>query len=413
MVVGPGVYWVKEDYTWQRLGTVSNLANRVYMVDDGFGLVIADGSNLYRLDMSTLFFTGTGFLLTDPTQVAFLNRRTIVIGQTGSTPQNTFFYSGLYDNSSWDALDYASAESSADPITGIVANEGNLYLFGPKSFEVWTPSEDVDLPFTRSYASSGTVGLYSSSSLVKTGGAVYFIGSNQGAVGAYAVVGSQATKISTVPLEQEWQATNVSDASAWVVSHDGHDFVVFNFDVLDKTYVYDIGEKTWHERATRDEITDTLHRWYPQYGVSTLDATLCGARYSNKLFLLSKEYATEDGKNIVRTRTTSHQNAEQKVIKINAVRFDLEQGTGITREDPSRYTQAATVMFRYSYDRGRTWSSELRQTIGRTGDYQKTIEFTRLGASRNFTVEFKISDAAKTSILNGWIYPEVGSRGRA
>jgi len=168
----------------------------------------------------------------------------------------------------------------------------------------------------------------------------------------------------------------------------------------------------WHERATRDETLDVLHRWAPQHGVATLDATLCGSASGKELYRVSKDYTTEAGKNIVRTRTTSHQNAEQKVIKINSVRFDLEQGTGITNEDPARFTQAPTVMFRYSHDRGRTWSSELRQTIGQTGDYQKTIEFNRLGAARNFTLEFKISDACRTAILNGWIYTEVGPRGR-
>ena len=129
---------------------------------------------------------------------------------------------------------------------------------------------------------------------------------------------------------------------------------------------------------------------------------------------MSNEYSTENGNNILRVRTTSHQNAQQINVRFDAVRFDMDTGHGINTEDPaSRYTQAPTIMFRYSYDRGRNWSSENRQTFGITGDYQRTVEYTKLGVARNLTVEFKISDPCKTAILNGWISLMVSNRGRS
>lgn len=422
-VIGPYLYWVYKElglWVWERLGQITNYNSKVSFTDDGFGMLIADQKNIYRLNLKTKSFGNVGFNLQNPTDVDFMGGYSLVIGvdETTGIPQNTFFWSDLYNNALWDALDYASAEQSQDPITAMIVSGTYIYLFGPNSYELWSASGDKDLPFQRAYASSGAIGIYAPKSLCKFGNSVFMLGTNGGgSVAAYQSNGTEMTKISTIALDQEWQSIDTTDCTTFVDSHDGHDFVMFNFDNLDKTYVYDINSREWHERASRDELTDTLHRWEPNYAIHTGNTTLVGDRTSNKLFLLGKEYTTENGRNILRIRTTSHQNAEQKPLRIDAVRFDMETGNGITNEDPfvegsNRYTEAPTIMFRYSQDRGRTWSSEIRQTFGATGEYLSTVEYARLGVCRNFTVEFKISDACHTSILNGWIYPVVAERTR-
>lgn len=517
-VVGDGVFWLKTDinspsgYTAQRLGSISNLMSRVSMVDDGFGVIIADGRHLYRIELSTGLFTQLNFELTNPSDVAFMGGYTIAIGTQDGLPQNTFFWSGLYGNDEWDALNYASAEQSQDPLTAMIVSGTYLYLFGPNSYELWTSTGDADMPFQRSYGSSGTIGIVAPKSLTKLGNSVFLIGSNnQGSPSAYMSNGTELVKVSTLALDQEWSKFNISDCTSWTRSSNGHDFVIFNFDAMNKTYVYDINQNTWHESASRDPLTDTLHRWEPNFGIdissttqvlgsSSSSVSLVGDRFSTKLFHLSDKYTTENGNNIIRIRTTAHQHAEQKPMRIDAVRFDMESGNGITNEDPfrdivnitdtvspdgvvvsnsmrniyhqgmevtftgslpagldpddtytigyidtvddvlvahiidslgnpisvptttthdlyinssvNRYTEAPMVLFRYSQDKGRTWSNELRIPFGRTGDYQSTVEFTRLGVARNFTVEFKISDPCHTSILNGFIYPVIAERTR-
>ncbi len=415
IVVGPNVYWFKQNNTYEKIGTISNLVSKVSMVDDGFGLVIADGVGMYRLDLATKSFKKVVFDLTEPNQVEFYAGYTIAIGNIQNLPQNTFFYSDTpYDNAAWDALDYASAEQSQDPITGMIVAGNYLYFFGPNSFEMWTSTDDVDLPFTRAFATAGSIGLHAPKSLARIGNGIYFIGTtNQGNKAAYTNSGTEMIKISTIALEQEWSKNDISDCTSWVYSDRGHDFVIFNFDALDKTYVYDVNQKMWHERASRDQITDTLHRWEPNFCVQRSGEIIVGDRYSTKLYIMSSEYSTENGNNILRVRTTSHINAQQLPIRFDAVRFDMDTGHGINTEDQAnRYTQAPSIMFRYSYDRGHTWGSENRQTFGATGEYQRTVEYTKLGVSRNLTVEFKISDPCKTSILNGWMSMMVSNRGR-
>lgn len=415
VVIGPNVYWFKSDNTYEKIGTISNMISRVSMVDDGFGMILVDGVGLYRLDLETKSFSKISFDLTDPTNAEYFAGYTVVIGRQNGLPQNTFFYSDEpYDNASWDALDYASAEQSQDPITAMISADSYLYFFGPNSYELWTSTDDVDLPFARVYASAGSVGIHAPLSLNKIGGKVFFIGTtNQGNVAAYTNNGNEMVKISTIALEQEWSRSDVTDCTSWVYSDRGHDFVIFNFDALDKTYVYDVSQGMWHERASREQLTDTLHRWEPNFCIQRSGEIVVGDRYSTKMYRLSSDIYTENGKNILRIRTTAHQNAQQIPMRIDAVRFDMEQGNGISNEDTAgRFTQAPTIMFRYSQDRGRTWSSEIRRPFGATGEYQTTVEYMRLGVARNFTVEFKISDPCKTSILNGWINLKLADRAR-
>jgi hypothetical protein len=220
-------------------------------------------------------------------------------------------------------------------------------------------------------------------------------------------------KVSTLALEQEWSSIDVSDCTAWVYSDMGHDFIIFNFDAADVSYVYDPSMKLWHQRATRNPLKDTLHRWEINYCIQRNGNVIVGDRHSTNIYRLSNDYTTDNGTTILRVRTTAHQHAQQMPFIVDAVRFDMQTGTGITNEDPARFTQAPTIMFRYSYSKGDGgWSAERRQTFGQTGNYIRTVEYTKLGSSRNFVYEFKISDPCRTAILNGWVDMRLNNRGR-
>ena len=237
-VVGNIVYWFKPaTLTYEALGTITNTVSKISMVDDGFGLIIVDGVKIYRLDLKTKAFTTVSFNLTNPTSVAFMGGYTLVIGEDENLPQNTFFFSGLYDNSSWSALDYYSAEQSQDPITAMIVSGTYVYVFGPNSYELWTTTDDQDSPFKRAYASSGAIGIHAPLSLTKQGNKILMIGtSNQGNAAAFQSNGTDMVKVSTVALEKEWSKFDVSDCTSWAESTEGHDFVHFNFDAMDKTY---------------------------------------------------------------------------------------------------------------------------------------------------------------------------------
>ena len=360
-VVGPNVYWIKQDNSYEKLGTMSNLMTKISMVDDGFGLVIADGTNLHRLDIATKVFSTLPFTndMRQPTQVEYFNSYTMVIGKAKNLPQNSFWWSRNFDNQNWDALDNTQAEQSQDPVTAMTSNGGFLYMLGPDSYELWSTTGDSKFPFARSYASSGSVGIHAPLSLCKIGNGVFMLGqSNQGSVGAFKSNGTEFQRISTLALDQEWSNYVTTDCTAWTYSERGHDFVLFNFDAANKTWCYCVDQNTWHERASRNEATDTLNRWEPNYCIQRVTGQrtqmLVGDRTSTNIYEMRTGFGTENGRHIRRIRSTSHINDQQNMVMVNAVRFDMDTGVGISDEDPANYTKAPTVMLKYSQNRGKT-----------------------------------------------------------
>lgn len=421
-VIGTHVYWYKVDGTYELLGEISNLDTKVRMKDDGFGLILADGANIYRLDLDTKDWGNVGFNLIDPDNVDFFGGYTIVTGKESGEAQNTFYFSELYNNSSdgWNSLRFASAEQSADPITAMIVAGSYIHMFGPQSHEMWTSTDDDDLPFQRSYASSGAIGIHAPKSLCKFGNNIFMLGTNgEGAVRAYMSQGTEMVRISTLALEQYWSKFVTDGCTTWTNSEEGADLVFFNFDDMGsrkegKTYCYNIMNGTWTERASRKELTDQLFRWEPNFAVKLGDRTLVGDRFSTKLYELSNEYTTENGRNILRIRTTAHINAEQKNFKCHYVHFDMETGNGITDEDTqSRYTQAPKIMVELSPDRGRTYPwGRMEEQFGATGEYGTQVEFQGLGSHKNLTIKYSISDSVHTSIMNAFMGITVQQKGR-
>ena len=415
VVAGPFVIWEKfGSGSNQILGFVSDLPTTVSMVDDGVGLIIADGVSLYRLDLATLAFGQVDYPFANPQNVAFMGGHTITQGLINGVPSGSFFVSDSYDNATWNALEYGTAESSADPLTAVLVNGSYLWLFGPQSYELWNPTGDSRRPFERAYAAAGTIGLVAPRSVLSVGNNVVMVGSStQGSPSIYMSQGTSFQKISTPALDQEMSKFDCSDCVAYSYTANGHTFVCFNFDAMDKTYVYDIsdGQNMWHQRSTRDPLTDTMHRWYPNTLIQYGGKTYVGSRYAPKLYELSSNYHLEDGNPILRIGRTAFLRSPMKYIRVWSIGIELETGNGITDEDPDRLGEAPEMMLQYSWDYMRTFSSELKQPFGRLGEYTNTLIYSGgLGTGRVFGVEFRLSDPCATSILNGWVDAEVGTQ---
>jgi hypothetical protein len=259
------------------------------------------------------------------------------------------------------------------------------------------------------------VGIYAPDSICKIGGMAYFVGiSNQGSIKAYRISGTNIEPISDDALAEEWASVNTRDCTSWVESIAGHDFVFFNFDELDKTYVFDATTNEWHQRATRDPLTNIQHRWAPNYSVQIEGKTLIGDRQTTKIYDLSSNYRLENGLPIVRVRTTAHLKNYSGRIRLDKLLVDMVTGNGITDEDLSLYTQAPNMSIRISEDFGRTFYNVINTPFGATGEYRAKAEFRRLGVYDALTIEFSVSDAVQTTILAGDIdvtNPQIVRRG--
>ena len=59
----------------------------------------------------------------------------------------------------------------------------------------------------------------------------------------------------------------------------------------------------------------------------------------------------------------------------------------------------SSVDFRYSKDGGRNWSNWRTRSLGELGDFQKRVQFNRLGQGRQWVFEVRVTDPVKRDLL--------------
>lgn len=402
VVAAESVFWVKADGTTQKLGSISPGVDPVGISDDGQGMVVADGFGIWRLAFASGVWTSMGTQAPISTRkVAVLNQYTVAIGKRDNEQTNYWYYSKPFKNDEWPALNYYQATSSADAVTALETVANQLWLFGPRSYEVWTISGNSLKPFTRLAGAAGGVGLLAPDSLGKINDSLFFLGGgDNGTAIAYMTNGYQANRISTHALEQEWAGYAVtSDAIGFCYAQEGHMFWVLTFPAADRTYVYDLATGLWHQRSTRDVKTDAMKRWNPVYCVSAYGKVFVGSLSGSSVYELDPQCFTEDGAAIVRRRISPHVNSSMQRMRHDALTLDCSVGQAL----PYGQGSAPQMMLRYSDDGGHTWSSELWCPVGKQGDYRALVQWRRLGMARDRVYELTFSDPCGTAILGAQI----------
>ena len=77
----------------------------------------------------------------------------------------------------------------------------------------------------------------------------------------------------------------------------------------------------------------------------------------------------------------------------------MDTGVGINNNqgiDPQ-------IMLRTSIDGAKTWSKELKQQLGKQGNYETEVVWNRVASGRSLIMEFKISDPVKRAIIDAYL----------
>lgn len=64
------------------------------------------------------------------------------------------------------------------------------------------------------------------------------------------------------------------------------------------------------------------------------------------------------------------------------------------------FVNAPHIVLRYSKDAGYTWSYGLTRSLGKTGEFNKRIRWTRLGSMREWLIECKITEVCDVSLVD-------------
>lgn len=393
-VIGGNVVEMYSNGTSALRGTITTTTGVVSMAYGLFQLVIVDGSTAgYVLDLGTNVLAA----IVDPAfygsvRVRYLNGRFLFIRP--NTQQ--FYWSAIDDATTYDPLDFASAESSPDNLISIEISHDEAWLFGPLSIEVWTGATSGDSAFVKNPSASIENGSVSPFAIVKADNTIYWIGRDQnGAAVVYRAQGYTPGRVSNHAIEQALQQSpGLGQATAYSYQEAGLTFVAFNSVDLTATWFYEVSTSQWHERCDVDPVTGA---YVPDRGLNHcfIDNKHFVGSLNGKTYELSKTAYTVAGDPLVRERVTPHFALPSRLMQFfSAFWFDCT--TGEAGQSVATYVELS-----YSNDSGATYSNPKVRSIGLVGERIARILWLLLGQSRDRIWKIKFSGNAPFAIVDG------------
>jgi hypothetical protein len=378
-------------YTLEALGTVSGTA-RVSLADNGTQLMIlVPGGNGYIYNHSTDAFvqiTDVDFDANgNPQFVEFVDSYFVC-----TTDTKKFICSAPNDGTSWNALDFGTAESDPDPTVAPIVFKNQLFVAGSQTIEAFQNVGGTDFPFQRTglFLQKGVFSPYSLINAQNT--FVWVGGGDNESPSIWAFSGNDTVKISTVPIDNLLQGLTKSDLSsvyAWSYSQSGANFVGFTLPTT--TLVFDMTTKRWHERKSLVEGNLTAYR------VTSIckayNQVICGDAVDGRIGRLDLTEYTEYGETITRRAATQPFLNGMLSLYVASLELTVESGVGNTA-----VTNPTIVMDR-SVD-GKTWSDGRARAIGQIGEYDRRVIWRRCGRASRFEIfRFTLTDAVKPVII--------------
>lgn len=336
--------------------------------------------------------TGRGYLY---------NATTGTFGEIADTDlflagQGKFQISEVLDGASYDALDFATAESSPDKLIRGKVDGADLLLFGEDTGEPWYNADAADFAFARQNQTiirKGILGVHLVALLDNT---TFWVGKDPEAGGGAIVYrlagGLQGQRISTHAVEEA--LATVTDWSLvrcipYIVN--GHSF--FHIILADQeSWVYDCATTLWHEESTLG-----LGRWQGNSHSYAYGKQIIGSCNSGDLFQLDPDYFFDGTDTLIEAEMVSVRTGKSTTWKeLASFEIDMEVGVGLTSGQGS----VPQVMAAYSKDGGLTWSNEKWRSIGLIGNFTKRVMWQQWGRFRTIVIKVRITDPVRRAFYN-------------
>lgn len=435
VVSGNSLFRVETDFSTAYVGTVGG-SGPVSMTDNGTQLMIGANPNAYIYNSRTNIFApvaSAGYPSVG--SVGFLDGY-FVFNEPGT---QKIWVTTLYDGTTVDPLDYASAEGSPDGVVSLIVDHREVWVFGTNSTEVWYNAGNPDFPLARIQGAFNEIGCEAPYSVAKLDNAIFWLGADARGRGiVYKSKGYIGERVSTHAVEwQIQQYPNISDAVAYTYQQDGHAFYVLNFPTANTTWVYDVSTGVWHERASWNNGVFTRHRGNCQLSFS--NDILIGDYQNGNVYAFDLDVYADNGQIQRWLRSwraiPTGENTLNRTAQ-HSLQLDCESGVGLDGIDPMDgyldllitesgdvittesglglditpiTVQGANpqVMLRWSDDGGHTWSNEHWVSMGRIGKYWQRAIWRRLGMTlklRDRVYEVSGTDPVKIAIMGAELH---------
>lgn len=387
-VSGADLVEVDTNLAGSTVGTLNTNSGRIALSANPAEIMITDGLNGYLWDGTTFSTISDGDYPTAK-HVTFMDTFFVVEDQDNV---GRFHKSAGNDGSAWDALEFATAESSPDDLVVPWAIHNAIWMFGEYTTEIYANSGATDFPFEPIRGSKMEVGVQAEWSVVQAGSSMYWLGQTiEGGNRIYEATGFQPRVISTREIEWEIGSySTVTDCEAFTYQKHGHTFIQFNFPAADRTLVYDATEQAWHRRKGYQ-----LGRHRATGHVYFNGLNIVGDYSNSNFYSLDSSVLTDNGVVIERIRTASYIHKQRKNVFIHRLEIEFERGVGLTSgqgEDPQ-------VWLEISKDGGNTWGNKLFRSIGKKGEYKTRVAWSKLGKARDWLFRLTLTDPVDFHII--------------
>jgi hypothetical protein len=314
--------------------------------------------------------------------------------------KNTFNFqiSDLSDGTSWNAADLGTAEGHPDNILAIISDHRQLFIFGPKSGEIFYNSGDATFPFERYPDVFIEGGIGAAFSITKADNSIIYLDEN---FLVSRMDGFTPKVISPPQLNILFNDMSIkSDAIGYSYTRKGYTFYVMCFPSADKTYVINLATGGIHQWASGTAQGRHRSNCYERFN----GKDLVGDYENGKIYSLEDNVYTDAGTTIKWTYTSPPYEANGAKVFHKELELMFKQGVGLISgqgADPQ-------VVLRYSDDGMRTWSNEYWRKLGKMGKYKKRVRWPRMGASRKRVYEISGTDPVERVFVEANLNLEVG-----
>ena len=342
-------------------------------------------------------------------------------------------------------LSFASKFTGPDDLVSLIVANGQVYLLGEKTSEVWADTGTFPFAFQRIPGASSQHGIAAKFSMARLGNSFAYISRNdRGQAVVVQMNGYFPQRISTHAVENTLVNENISDAIGYTYQLEGHECYVLTFPTLNLTWVYDITTGLWHKWLWVDN-ENVYHRHRSNCSAVFQGLVLVGDYENGQIYELDPTNYTDNGQKIRRVRRCPHLTVDLQRQYFEELQIQFQPGVGTTGlsvrtfenfvGDPliifsnqaypigpndtvtigiantinsNTVTENPQAMLRWSNDGGSTWSNEHWCSIGAMGKYQNRAIWRRLGFARDRIYEVVVTDPVKAVIISANLKASVG-----
>jgi hypothetical protein len=310
-------------------------------------------------------------------------------------------------------LSFASKFTGPDDLVSLIVDNGQVYLLGEKTSEVWADAGTFPFAFQRIPGASTQHGIAAKFSMARFGNSFAYLSRNdRGQAVIVQMNGYRPQRISTHAVENTLVNQNISDAIAYTYQLEGHECYVISFPSLELTWVYDGSTQMWHKWLWCDN-QNNFKRHRSNCSAVFQGSVLVGDYENGQIYRLDPNNYTDNGQHIRRVRRCPHLVADFQRQYFDELQIQFQPGVGLQGietfplgdNDIGINPQA---MLRWSNDGGSTWSNEHWAGIGKVGKYQNRIIWRRLGQARDRIYEVVVTDPIKAVIVSANLKASVG-----